>query len=176
PMEIDKLLNNDLTSVKKRLESRFQKPSNSSVAIGMRLSVWCSEEHPFNDQKIIRTETMKYPEVEGLSPAVYDTTVCEVWNVEKIPISENQPVKSDIPVLLINGEYDNETPISWASAMQNNLPNSHHLIFKGWKHGPITNWSNTCAMQAANTFFKDPKMKPDLECIKSIKKPNFKIK
>ena len=176
PMEIDKLLNNDLTSVKKRLESRFQKPSNSSVAIGMRLSVWCSEEHPFNDQKIIRKETTKYPEIEGLSPAVYDTTVCEVWNVEKMPISENQPVKSDIPVLLINGEYDNETPISWASAMQNNLPNSHHLIFKGWKHGPITNWSNTCAMQAANAFFNDPKMKPDLECIKSIKKPNFKIK
>ena len=60
-------------------------------------------------------------------------------------------------MLLVSGEYDNETPPKWAEQMTENLPNSFHLIFPGWKHTPTTNWSNQCAMKAANDFFNDPK-------------------
>ncbi|MEM9337144.1 MAG: alpha/beta hydrolase [Bacteroidota bacterium] len=174
PYEINKLLTNDLTSLKKELAYLFQKPGNNKVAIGARLCVWCSEEYPFNDQEVIKKETSNYPEFESLSPAVYEQSVCEAWGVSKMPAMENEPVKSDIPVLLISGEYDNETPVSWATAMQKNLTNSFQLIFKGWKHGPITNWSNTCAMQAANAFFNFPEIKPDLECMEDIKRPDFR--
>ena len=83
-------------------------------------------------------------------------------------------MKSDIPVLLISGEYDNETPVKWAESMTNNLSNSYHLIFKGWKHGPTTNWGNPCAMQAANDFFNAPGVKPSPDCLNQIKKPVFK--
>ena len=58
--------------------------------------------------------------------------------------------------------------------MTNNLTNSHHLIFKGWKHGPTTNWSNPCAMLAANDFFNNPKEKPNPDCFEEIKSPEFK--
>ena len=107
-------------------------------------------------------------------PAVFSQEVCEIWGVEKADPIENQPIESDIPVLLINGEYDNETPVKWAKAMSANLSNSYHLIFKGWRHIPTTNWSNQCAMQAANDFFNDPASKPTPACFNEINSLRFK--
>ena len=82
-------------------------------------------------------------------------------------------IKSDIPTLLINGSYDPDTPVKWAQNMLPNLSNRHHLIFNGWTHGPTTNWSNTCAMQAANDFFNDPTSKPQPDCFDKIDQPTF---
>jgi len=141
----------------------------------MRLSVWCAEENPFNSQEKIAIETNKYPAVKGLSPAVFENEICNIWNVRKVSKTENNAVKSDIPILLISGEYDNETPVKWAESMLSSLTNSFHLIFKGWKHGPTTNWSNQCAMQAANDFFNNPTMKPNPACFANMKRPVFKI-
>ena len=175
PLEIEKILNNDLSSVEKQLQYLFQKPGRG-IGMGMRLSVWCAEENPFNSQEKIAKETNKYPTVKGLSPAVFDHEVCEIWGVKKARKIENMAVKSNIPVLLISGEYDEQTPVTWAESMTNNLTNSYHLIFKGWKHGPTTNWSNPCAMQAANDFFNNTTEKPKPDCFEQIKRPQFKTK
>jgi pimeloyl-ACP methyl ester carboxylesterase len=174
PFEIDKLLTGDMTSVKEQLSYLFEKPGPGS-GFGMRLSVWCAEEHPFNSPEIVQAEISKYPQVKGLSPAVFSDEICAVWSVENVSAIENQAVESAIPVLLISGEYDNETPAKWAKAMMNTLPNSYHLIFTGWKHTPTTNWGNPCAMQAANDFFNNPSVKPDPECFGHLKSPEFKI-
>ncbi|QLG44688.1 alpha/beta fold hydrolase [Costertonia aggregata] len=173
PYEINKLLVNDLTSVKEKLKYLFQEPGSGS-GLGMRLSVWCAEENPFNSMEKIESETKKYPEVKGLSPAVFDNEICQIWGVRKVPEIENQAVKSDIPVLFINGEYDNETPMKWAESMSKNFKNSYHLIFKGWKHTPTTNWDNNCAMVAANHFFNNLNEKPIPDCFSKIESPIFK--
>lgn len=175
PFEINKLLNNDLSSVKKQLQYLFEEPGEG-IGKGMRLSVWCAEENPFNSQEKVTIETNRYPEVRGLSPAVFKDDICEIWGVRKVPAIENMAVKSDMPVLLISGEYDEWTPVKWAESMTENLSNSYHLVFKGWKHGPTTNWSNPCAMQAANDFFNDPTEKPKPSCIEQMETPLFKTK
>lgn len=173
PFEINKILNNDLSSVKKQLQYLFREPEGG-IGMGMRLSVWCAEENPFNTQERIALETNKYAAVKGLSPAVFDNEVCKIWSVKKVTEIESQAVKSNIPVLLISGEYDEQTPVKWAESMTSNLKNSYHLIFKGWKHGPTTNWSNPCAMQAANDFFNNLSKKPNPNCFEQIKRPEFK--
>jgi pimeloyl-ACP methyl ester carboxylesterase len=173
PFEINKLLNGDVTSVKEQLSYVFQEPG-SGAGQGMRLSVWCAEENPFNSQEIIQTETSKYPQVEGMSPAVFEDKICKIWSVKRVSDRENEPIHTEVPVLLISGEYDNETPVKWATSMMTSLSNSYHLIFQGWKHIPTTNWGNTCAMQAANDFFNNPKVKPNPECFGQIKSPDFK--
>jgi len=173
PFEINRLLNSDLTAVKKELSYLFTEP-RKGAGLGMRLSVWCAEENPFNSFERIARETYKYPQVKGLSPAVFDNEICKIWGVKRVAAIENQAVKSNIPLLFINGEYDNETPVKWAKAMKPNFINSFHLIFKGWKHTPTTNWSNQCAMQAANDFFNNPSEKPNPNCFEEIGSPKFK--
>ncbi len=172
PSEIEKLLGGDLSSVKQQLSSLFEGPGTGE-GLGMRLSVWCAEEYPFNSQEVIEQETNRYPEVSGLSPAVFKENICKLWKVEKVDSIENKAIKSDIPTLLINGSYDADTPVKWAQNMLPNLSNSHHVIFKGWTHGPTTNWGNNCAMQIANDFFNDPMRKPQTDCLEQIKSPEF---
>ncbi|RZS93365.1 TAP-like protein [Aquimarina brevivitae] len=175
PYEIEKILNGDLSTLETQLLQLFQKPGPGS-GIGMRLSVWCAEEYPFSSQKRIQDETTKYPEVLGLSPVVFEDEICKIWEVKKVAPIENQPIQSNIPVLVINGEYDNETPVKWGALMTKHLRNSYHLIFKGWKHTPTTNWSNPCAMEAANDFFNDPNTLPKPDCLEAIKTPKFTLK
>lgn len=174
PFEINRLMNGDLTLLKDELSLVFNEPG-SGDGIGMRLSVWCSEENPYNNPAVIEKETNKYREITGLSPAVFDDKVCKIWGVASARETENEAVKSNIPVLFINGSYDNETPVQWASSMMNNFPNSYQLIFNGWKHTPTTNWSNPCAMYAANDFFNNPGNKPNPACLTAIGKPTFKV-
>jgi pimeloyl-ACP methyl ester carboxylesterase len=175
PFEINRLLNNDLTSIKEQLSYLFELP-DEGAGIGMRLSVWCSEENSFNSMDRIEEETTKHPELKGMSPALYDSKICEIWGVKSVSEIENKSITSNIPVLLISGEYDELTPSKWAKSMVPNFSNSYHLIFKGWKHTPTTNWGNQCAMQAANDFFNDPSEKPNPACFEGIGKPVFYTK
>lgn len=172
PFEINKLLDGDLSTVKEQLISLFQEPGDGAGR-GMRLSVWCAEENPFNSSEVIENETYKYPEVSGLSPVVFKDEICKIWSVKTVSEIENEPVVSDIPVLLISGEYDHETPFKWAESMTTHLSKSYHLIFKGWKHTPTTNWSNPCAMEAANEFFNNPTKLPNPSCLNELENLEF---
>lgn len=172
PLEISKLLNGDYSTIKEQLSFLFREPNNGDGR-GMRLSVWCAEEFPFTNPDIVNNQKTKHPELTGLSSAVFSSDVCNIWKVRKANEIENKPVKSDVPVLLISGEYDEDTPPYFAEMLSDNFVNSHHLVFKGWKHGPTTNWSNPCAMNCANTFFNNPFEEPDIECYRTMKKPKF---
>ncbi len=174
PYEVHKVLSSDWSTIEAILTSLFNEPGDGA-GMGMRLSVWCAEEMPFNSRERIAVEESAYPAIQGLSPAVFEPEVCDIWGVKKQAGIENKAVKSDIPVLLLSGEYDNETPVKWAQNMQRNLPNSHHLIFTGWHHTTTTYWDNPCGMKAANAFFNNPMKKPKLDCLEKIKNPNFKI-
>lgn len=174
PREIWKVINGDLSTVKAQLTTRFEEPGRGNGQ-GMRLSVWCAEEFPFVSQGTVAAETNRYPFVKGLSPVVFTTEICRIWQVAPEPAKENEPVRSDIPVLLINGGYDYDTPPKWATAMQQQLPNSFHFVFKGWKHVPTTYWSNPCGMELANIFFNDPFTKPVVACFDEMGAVSFSL-
>lgn len=173
PFEANRLLMGDWTMVRAALEQLLQGPGDGS-GIGMRLSVWCAEEAPFNDPERVERETTGHPEVLGLSPATYSADICAIWGVRPAGNREDHPVSSDIPVLFINGTYDELTPAKWAEVMMTRFENGHHLLFPGWKHTPTTHWGNPCAMQAANDFFNNPESKPQPRCLTGLEIPLFK--
>lgn len=175
PMRIEEVLSGNYSSIIPQLQDLLSGPGDGA-GMGMRLSVWCAEETPFASREKIRLETEKYPAIKGLSPAVFSPEVCEVWGVSALGERENQAVRSDIPTLIISGEYDNATPPEPAAQMQQHLSNSYHIVFKGWHHTPTTYWSDPCGMAVANAFFNNPEQKPDLECLQRIKTPRFETK
>ncbi len=174
PYQINKLLNNDLSSIQSYFSNYFSS-SSTSYSMGMRLSVWCAEEYPFNNQEKIKSESNAYPEILGLSPALFRSEICDTWDVIAEPEIENEAIQSEVPVLLINGGYDSQTPSHWAKSMQQSLSNSYHLEFKGWGHTPTTNWGSQCAMVAANEFFNNPSKEPSPSCFINQISPPFKV-
>jgi pimeloyl-ACP methyl ester carboxylesterase len=142
----------------------------------MRLCVWCREELPFARPAVIRRETDRYPGLRGRSPAVFAPAVCGAWGVCRAGKTENRPVTSKVPVLLISGEYDADTPPAWAQRMAAGFANRYHLVFKGMGHTPTQQWPDPCAMQVARAFFNNPGQPPLADCYRALPELQFTVK
>ncbi|MEL6639057.1 MAG: alpha/beta fold hydrolase [Bacteroidota bacterium] len=174
PLEMEKLLGGDWSSIEAYLADRWR-PAGLGNGQGMRLSVWCQEEFPFVDTAVVSAETQAHPEVLVWSPAVFEAPICQLWTSSRAQPRENQAVYSDIPTLLISGEYDVETPPRWAAQMQRELSHSFHVILPKWRHGPTTNWGDPCARQLAQQFFRQPQVPPTSDCLVELEQRPFVV-
>ena len=165
PKILDKVIEGD----KEILRQRFSWASSSGDGIGMRLSVWCSEETAYTSPDKVKEERKKYPFLDGASPMVFSYEVCRSWGVKASAPRENEAISSNIPTLLVSGSYDAITPVKWSNALHTQLANSQQVIFPGWTHGPTTYWSNNCAMEAARSFFNAPDKKSEPACLEEIR-------
>ncbi|NDJ34601.1 MAG: hypothetical protein GYB64_08015, partial [Chloroflexi bacterium] len=62
---------------------------------------------------------------------------CRTWDVGAAGSIEDQPVVSDIPTLILAGEYDPVTPPVWGEVAERSLTNDLLLIFPGVGHAAI---------------------------------------
>jgi pimeloyl-ACP methyl ester carboxylesterase len=60
---------------------------------------------------------------------------CDVWGVADLGEGFRQPVRSDVPTLLISGTLDETTPMENAVAVLQGLSRGQHLILVGARHG-----------------------------------------
>lgn len=98
------------------------------IAHGMQLSVACSEDAPWLTSAIEDTSLIG-PDLTGLLE-----TQCGVWPVRPAPAAFKQPVDSDLPILLLSGEFDPVTPPAYAERALITLSNARHLIAPGQGH------------------------------------------
>jgi pimeloyl-ACP methyl ester carboxylesterase len=100
----------------------------SSLSNGMRFSVVCAEDVPFYAQE--------FPSQGYLGDYIMESfiKICEMWPRGEIPADFKQPVRSDIPVLLLSGEADPVTPPSNGELTAKTLSNYEHLVVPGMGH------------------------------------------
>jgi hypothetical protein len=141
----------------------------------MHLSVQCSEELPFSSQEEISASLEKYPNIrdyleDGLDESLF--AACEYWT-DSIPDPvENEPVYSDIPVLIVSGEFDPITPPAWGELASETLTNSWFLEFPGLGHDVIVS-GNECPLNIALDFYDNPYSEPDRTCLAQIEPPDY---
>jgi pimeloyl-ACP methyl ester carboxylesterase len=104
-----------------------------AMSMGMEMSVICSEDVPFITEAEIKAETGGT--WMGAQPIRDMQKVCAMWSVRKAPDSFIKPVSSDLPVLILSGDYDPATPPSVAERIVPYLPNSRHVVLKNSTHG-----------------------------------------
>jgi pimeloyl-ACP methyl ester carboxylesterase len=95
---------------------------------------------------------------------------CRVWRVPPAPASERQPVKSEIPTLLLSGGYDWLTPSAWGRDAARTLSASRHVVFRSQGHGVVI--QDPCAGRLRDGFIDDPDPKRPLPC-RADTPPNF---
>jgi pimeloyl-ACP methyl ester carboxylesterase len=89
-----------------------EKISPSNYSLGMRYSVWCSEELPFENPRKIAAQSALYPRLKGYE-VMSLPEICSVWKVPPARAIENKAFKSDIPTFIVAAEYDAYTPPAW---------------------------------------------------------------
>jgi pimeloyl-ACP methyl ester carboxylesterase len=124
----------------------------------------CREEAPFSsyEEYYALMEGLPSQLVEHYKPSLV-LGLCEGWEVEPADPIENEPVVSDVPVLIVSGELDPITPPRWARGAAEHLSNSYFYVFPGFGHGVTRN--SECALDIMLQFFDTPTQELDTSCI-----------
>lgn len=142
----------------------------SSVALGLRHSVWCAEEMPFEDAERVGRQTSSAMGLGGLDERAASAERCRAWNVPPSPPIENQPVKSDVPALIFAGEFDPDTPPDWGRQLLESMPNAYYVELRGQSHGA---GFHPCGREITRAFLRDPDSPPPVGCALQLRGPDF---
>ncbi len=105
---------------------------SESITIGMQLSVICSE-----DGSELKADPADEGTLLGNDFANYLTAQCAVWPKGARAPNFRAPLKTDVPALLLSGEFDPVTPPRYGDAVVKSLPNGRHLVLRGQGHNVI---------------------------------------
>jgi pimeloyl-ACP methyl ester carboxylesterase len=90
---------------------------------------------------------------------------CKLWQRRFANASDSQPIRSDIPTLILTGRYDDRTPTEHAKRIASTLTRAYVIEFPSDAHGPPP---RGCHMQIMRQFWTNPSTEPDASCIKTI--------
>jgi pimeloyl-ACP methyl ester carboxylesterase len=142
------------------------------LSYGMHLSVTCAEDVPFITQDAIE------PAIAGTYlrgfRVLQQLAACQEWRRGDIPADFHDPVRSDVPVLLISGPYDPVTPPRWAEQVLPHLTHGRHLVIPDGHHGPGGLSRPQCFGDLTAAFVERGTAEGlDLSCATAMKPPPF---
>ncbi|MEM7798609.1 MAG: alpha/beta fold hydrolase [Chloroflexota bacterium] len=148
--------------------------NNEFISYGMYYSVNCQEEFAFSDRVAVEQNSQADPLLIDYLDS-WETTfdTCDVWDVGEANTIENEPVVSDIPTLILAGEYDPITPIGWGLQIEGNLGRDTFVPFPSVGHGVTT--SDPCGAEIALSFLFEPALTPDMSCTQDVGDPAFEV-
>jgi predicted metal-binding membrane protein/pimeloyl-ACP methyl ester carboxylesterase len=123
----------------------------NDLAMGENLSVACAEDvafiTPAERAQAARTGFLGDLRIRAQQRA------CALWNVRRAPASFIEPVRSNVPVLMISGSDDPATP-PWLGARQlPYLSDARQILVPGGGHGS----SSPCLTEIGLAFLADPR-------------------
>lgn len=160
PWTIDKLKMGDPATLALMAPSA-PSPSGDNGRI-MHFAVLCSDDPNASLEEFKLDELAPVYEPYAWDDAIRLVSGCQVLNVPQLPDVSDQPVTSDLPVLLLNGALDPATSPAYGPMIGKYLPNSQSILFPTAGHGQAR---NDCAMSILSAFAKDPMAKVDTSCI-----------
>jgi pimeloyl-ACP methyl ester carboxylesterase len=140
---------------------------DSMSSDGMYWSVVCAEEGDFTLEEVTASTEGLRPEVARVFDPSYGLDVCAAWAVEVLPALVDEPVVSDIPTLLMSGQFDPITPPAYAEIAASTLSQSYNLVFPGVGHGAIG--AGDCPFNIMADFLNEPSQAPDSSCINEMR-------
>ncbi len=149
---------------------------NDTGSRGLYYSVICGEDMAFTTQHDLETSAQGLP--PQIRPALlnfdlFKFSVCQFWGVKTVPSIQKEPVRSSIPTLILQGEFDPVTPPANGMLAAQTLSKSYFFLFPGVGHGVIASHASNCPDDIMNTFLENPAEKPDASCISTMTEPFF---
>ena len=141
------------------------------LSLGMHLSLRCGEEVAFESRERVSAHVEPYPRLRGFIDRNPIFDVCTTWGAKAADPIENRPVISDIPTLVLAGEFDPVTPPEWGLVAASSLSNSYYFEFSGMGHGVSV--VGDCPISIALAFLDDPLSEPDSSCIADLGSPRY---
>jgi pimeloyl-ACP methyl ester carboxylesterase len=132
------------------------------LAIGMQLTVVCTEDEPFFAVSSADRERMAQT-YQGTDQLDALQEICRIWPRGRLDPDLHAPLESDVPTLLLSGEADPVTPPQDAERAARGLSRHLSLVLPGEGHGQV---ATGCIPTVMASFLDDPRgAAPDTRCL-----------
>lgn len=144
----------------------------------MGLSTVCAEEYPFlNITALVDDNSQGWSAstqlaVNGMFHMGFDAASCKAWDVASANDIETQAVTSDLPILILNGLQDTQTPAAWGTLVAKNMPNAQSVTNPQGGHGQLFS-GLSCFDTMAADFLAQPNKALDTSCVSDIPKLSY---
>lgn len=140
----------------------------TSLSLGMHYTVQCQEEYVSPAYRDYASILAAHPHLSGFLRYPVEGTatlarLCGLWQAEARPAEVNHPVTSDVPALLLSGNFDPITPPAYADIAAETLTTAYNYLLPHVGHGVLR--SEDCAVRIALAFINEPLNEPDSSCI-----------
>lgn len=139
-------------------------------------SIQCYEETPFDTYAHTQAKAagLPAPVVDFYTGAFakFHFDLCASWRVAPANAIEQAPVTTDVPALVLAGQFDPITPPAWGRSTAEALPASFFYEFPGLGHGVMR--ADACGRAVGLQFIDNPLTEPDTSCIQTLPAPAFK--
>ncbi|MBX3703080.1 MAG: alpha/beta fold hydrolase [Steroidobacteraceae bacterium] len=103
------------------------------IAMGMHHSVVCAEDAPRFDGAVDRAQLARTfigtQMLDGME------AICQVWPRGAVDADFHEPLRSQVPALLLSGEFDPATPAAYGAAAAAGFDDALHVVVPGQGHG-----------------------------------------
>lgn len=140
---------------------------NNRSADGLYNSVVCSEDYDFALEDV---------DLSGIPDEIRDSLrltpegvldACAAWDVPELGPDYDRPVQSEIPALLLSGEFDQITPPHFAERVAQTLAQAQQFVLPGMGHAVLG--SDPCVSDLAGQFLANPTAPVDTHCVDQLK-------
>jgi pimeloyl-ACP methyl ester carboxylesterase len=174
PLAVVAATNGDYRLIGEFETLRQQRAQGHSAA--MYYAVECSEDLAVAGLSARQAAVARYPLLAGYYRGVQEFTpaseeLCRAWGVIPPRPDMVAPVKSDVPALLLAGEYDPITPPNWADTAAATLPHSEVYHVRGTGHAVITR--GECPRRLIGAFLDQLTARSASACLVGIGQPEF---
>ena len=90
---------------------------------------------------------------------------CDVLDLDPAPPVEDEPVRSDLPTLVVNGVLDAVTPPAWAQRAADALTDVTVVLVPERGHGAV---ADPCVVGIVAQFLDDPGAELDTSCVDDL--------
>jgi pimeloyl-ACP methyl ester carboxylesterase len=168
PLTIDRAVHGEMAPFVAQVTGA-QRQMNRTLSLGLLFSVLCAEDAPFIGPDEVEREAAGTFLGPGLAREMLK--VCEIWPRGILPPRYREPLRSDLPALLLSGELDPVTPPSWAEETLAGLSRGRHIAVAGVGHGATM---QGCVPDLVDRFVTRGHADDlDVSCVASLGRPPF---
>ena len=139
--------------------------NNSGVAVALNRLVNCYESRGLRPGVVDSANTVPKPPFR----MKLDAGACALWRTRFATEAENAPVRSDIPTLIITGEYDMRTTADDAHRIAKTLTHAYVFVLPGLGHSGL----GLCGQERVRQFLDNASQSPDSSCLTKMPKLAF---
>ncbi len=161
PFLLDRIASGD-----RHVADAFFSPSRSRPMLpdtpGAWASMLCHAEGHFTDLSGITADRAAHPRMVDSDAPDLVPALCAAWHGPTDELAGRAPAISAIPTLLLSGEFDPDTPVSWADLAAETLTRSHSITVPMAGHG--VGMDTPCGRRLTGAFLNAPGADPAPTC------------